>query len=276
VSATTAGSEPSDYSPAEYWTRRLARAEGLESVGWLGLGEAYNRWLYRRRAAVFGHLARACGWARRPPSVLELGPGTGFYVERWARLGVRELIGVDVAAPAVARLGRRFPRYRFLAADIGRPLAPPPGTFDVVTAFDVLFHLTDESAFETAIAMMAEALRPGGVALISDLFPRTREVRRAHHVSRTETAYRAVLAGHGLTVERRLPVFVTMHPWAEPTGAWRARAARLWWGLVERLAGHVPGAGGPLGAALYAADSLLCRLVRRGPSTQVWVARRVG
>jgi SAM-dependent methyltransferase len=262
------------YDAAAYWSARLDGAVGLEAVGWLGLGEAYNRWLYLRRAAVFGRIARRYGWRRRPPSVLELGPGTGFYVRLWSRLSVRDLTGVDIAAPAVARLRRRFPTFQFLTGDIGRPLDLPPAAFDVVTALDVLFHLTDEAAFDQALATIARSLRPGGIALISDLFPRSSPIRLPHQVSRTETTYRARLAAHGLEVERRWPVFVLMHPWAEPGGRVVTPAARLWWGLVTRLAGHVPGAGGPLGATLYAADGVLARLVGPGPSTQVWAVRR--
>ena len=206
--------------------------------------------------------------------MLELGPGTGFYVRLWSRLGVRDLTGIDIAAPAVSRLRRRFPAYAFLTGDIGRPLAVPPAAFDVVTAFDVLFHITDEAAFDEALANIARSLRPGGVALISDLFPRSSEIRLPHQVSRTVATYRARLAAHGLVVERRLPVFVLLHPWT-PTGNPLVNAvARLWWWLVTRLAGHVPGAGGPLGAVLYAADSALAGLVGTGPSTQVWVVRR--
>ena len=275
MSASAPDTPAAAYDPATYWSRRLER-DGLESVGWLGLGEPYNRWLYRRRAAVFRRLAGAYGWAQRPPSVLEIGPGTGFYVGLWSRLGVRALTGIDIAPPAVARLRARFPAYRFLVGDAARPLSVPPGAFDVVTAFDVLFHITDDAGFERAVSTIARALRPGGRALISDLFPREREVRLAHQVSRTEAMYRTVLAANGLALERRTPVFVLMHPWAEPRGRLVGVVARFWWGLVTRLAGHVPGAGAPLGAALSAADGLLCRIVRHGPSTQVWVVRRRG
>jgi SAM-dependent methyltransferase len=263
------------YDPAAYWSARLAGAAGLEAVGWLGLGEAYNRWLYRRRAAVFDRIIRTYGWERCPPSVLEVGPGTGFYLRRWSRLGVRDLTAIDIAPPAVARLRHRFPAYQVLVGDIGQTTAVPPETFDVVTAFDVLFHITDDDAFHRAIATIGRALRRGGVALISDLFPRSSDLRLAHQVSRTARTYRSALAAQGLYVERTWPVFVLMHPWAETRSPVLGAAARFWWALVTRAAGHVRGAGGPLGAALYVADSALARIIRTGPSTQVWAVRRI-
>ena len=50
-----------EYDPAAYWSKRLGDSEGLEAVGWQGLGRSFNGWLYRRRAAVFRQVARAYG-----------------------------------------------------------------------------------------------------------------------------------------------------------------------------------------------------------------------
>lgn len=276
VATGAEATQQAPYDPEAYWSERLAGDAGLEDAGWRGLGAAYNAWLYRRRAAVFRQVVRHYGWGRRPPSVLELGPGTGFYVDLWRRIGVRDLTGIEIAAPAVTRLRERFPGYHFLSGDIGRPISLPPHSFDVVTAFDVLFHITDDAAFRQAIATIARALRPGGVALITDLFPATTPVRLAHHASRTAWQYREALTAQGLTVDHEWPVFVLMHPWAEPRPGVARMAARLWWGIVQRAAGHLPGAGGPLGAGLFALDSLLARVVRTGPSTRLWAIRGVG
>ncbi|MGE0544514.1 MAG: class I SAM-dependent methyltransferase [Dehalococcoidia bacterium] len=262
------------YDPATYWSKRLAVDEGLESVGWQGLGRSFNTWLYRRRAAVFRQVARAYRFNRRPPTVLELGPGNGFYVDLWSKIGVRELTGIDIAPPAVTRLRRRFPAYQFLSGDIGRPIALPPHAFDVVTAFDVLFHLIDEAAFDQALSSIARSLRPGGIVLITDLFPESNEIRLPHHRSRTAGRYREALSAVGLELDRRRPVFVLMHPWAEPRAGAPRRAVHLWWSFVERVAGHIPGAGAPLGATLYAADTILAPFVGAGPSTQLWALRR--
>jgi len=265
---------PPAYDPSSYWSARLAADTGLEGVGWLGLGRAFNHWLYRQRARVFGRIARHYGFLNRPPQVLELGPGSGFYVVLWSRLGVRQLTGVEIAAPAVVRLRRRFPRFTFLEGDITGDLPLPRAAFDVVTAFDVLFHVTDSAAFDRVLATIARALRPGGIALISDLFPDGEPLVLPHQVSRTRTTYLAALAAHGLVVERRWPVFVLMHPWAGTRSPAIRRAARGWWALVELLAGHIPGGGALLGPVLYAADGVLTARRSDGPSTEVWAVRK--
>lgn len=264
------------YDPAAYWSDRLSGDAGLEAVGWQGLGAAYNGWLYRQRRRVFLRALADAGLLQPPPRVLELAPGNGFYVALWRRLGVRELSAVDIAAPAVERLRRSFPAYQFLTGDIGTRLALPTGSFDAVTALDVLFHITDDAAFDQSIANIARALRPGGVVLISDLFPTTEPVERPHQRSRTAAAYLERLAAHGLRLEQRWPVFVLMHAWAAPRSGWGQRITRGWWWIVERVAGHLPGGGMALGALLATADALLTRVVKEGPSTQLWTLRREG
>jgi SAM-dependent methyltransferase len=262
------------YDPARYWSERLAAGPTLESVGWQGLGRAYNRWLYRQRARVFGRAAACYRFRDSPPRVLEVGPGIGFYVARWQELGVRELTGLEIAAPAVRHLRDRFPAYRFVEGDIGADPSLPADAFDVVTAFDVLFHITDDVAFDRALATIARALRPGGLVLISDLFPRDEPPRLPHQASRTAAVYRERLAAHGLVPERRWPVFVLMHPWADTRSRAARAAGRAWWALVERVAGHLPGGGTVLGATLSAADVLLTRLLHDGPSTELWAVRK--
>ena len=263
------------YDPAAYWTARLAADASLEGVGWQGLGRAYNGWLYRQRGRVFNRVARHYHFAARPPRVLEIGPGSGYYVERWARLGVRELTGIDIAAPAVRRLAARYPDYAFHTGDIGSDMALPAAVAcDVVTAFDVLFHITDDAAWERALSVLAGSLRPGGLALISDLFPRTAELRLPHQTSRTAAHYRERLTALGLRLERRWPVFVTMHPWADTRSPFAARVGRAWWWGVERIAGHVPGGGAALGGLLWAVDGVLTARLSGGPSTELWALRR--
>lgn len=261
------------YDAAAYWTARLAHDATPEGVGWSGLGAPFNRWLYRQRGRVFDRVSRAYRFDQAPPRVLEIGPGHGFYVARWRRLGVRDLLGIDIAVPAVQRLRTRFPRYRFEVGEIGGAVQPPLA-FDVVTAFDVLFHITDDAAWQRAITQVATAVRPGGLALISDLFPHAGPVTLPHQASRTAQTYRRSLLGAGLVLESRWPVFVLMHPWADVRSRPVQAVGQAWWSLVERVAGHAPGGGEVLGLLLYVADGLLTRLLRDGPTMELWVVRK--
>ena len=39
----------SGFDPKNYWEQRLATSTGLEGVGYLGLGQPFNEWMYRVR-----------------------------------------------------------------------------------------------------------------------------------------------------------------------------------------------------------------------------------
>lgn len=109
--------------------------------------------------------------------VLDLGCGSGLLLGLLARTrGVRAAIGVDPSPPAVARARRMAARLRteggsapeFLVGDEG---SVPPGTFDVVTAVDVLHHVPVSGQREFVRAA-ARRVAPGGALLYKDLAPR--------------------------------------------------------------------------------------------------------
>ncbi len=95
-------------------------------------------------------------------SVLELGCGEGHQTAWLARLS-REQYGVDVSAQAIERARVRLPSAQFAATDIfGQPWGDAPGRFDLVTACEVLYYLSDPAA---TIARMRQ-LAPRGLVTI--------------------------------------------------------------------------------------------------------------
>lgn len=50
-------------------------------------------------------------------SVLEIGPGTGYWTAVLQRMGCKEYLGIDIADAAVQRLPAKFPDYRFTTGD---------------------------------------------------------------------------------------------------------------------------------------------------------------
>ena len=98
-----------------YWESRLREHYSLAGVGYLRLGRRFNEWMYRIRGEVFdrvvgavgsGEQGAGSGWSGK--SVLDVGAGTGFYVDRWRRLGAR-VTGLDLTDVAVDELSRCFP-----------------------------------------------------------------------------------------------------------------------------------------------------------------------
>jgi SAM-dependent methyltransferase len=271
----------------EYWESRLREHYSLAGVGYLRLGRRFNEWMYRVRGDVFdrvvaglrpvsgerttvsGERLAVSGWSGA--EVLDVGAGTGFYVDRWQKLGAR-VTGLDLTDVAIEELTRCFPAARFVRADIGRELGgvPAPSSFDAVSAFDVLFHIVDDAEYARAFVNIASLLKPGGWFLWSDNFLRHPTERVTHQVSRPlEESTRAVEAA-GFEVIGRVPMFVLMNYPADTT----SRLARWAWTAMVAPAVLGEPVGWALGALLYPFERALVRAKRESPSTELMVCRK--
>ena len=209
-----------EYKPKEYWEERLTRDFSLGGVGYLGLGRIYNSYLYRLRVAAADRAIQRWKIDVRGKSVLDVGCGTGLWLEYWRRRGAAPLSGVDIADVAISRLSQRFPDAKLYCDDISNPSFSLPTQFDIVSAFDVLFHITDDEKWSLALGNIARHLKPGGWLLLSDLFLRGRELVGMHQVSRTLSLYLEQLTTIGFEYLGRLPIFVLAHPPIDEQNKW--------------------------------------------------------
>jgi SAM-dependent methyltransferase len=272
-----AGPEPGEerrYDPQQFWEERLRRDFTLRGVGYRNLGAPYNRSLYVQRRIVLARALRRYDILVRGADVIELGPGTGYYVELWERWGAGSVTGLDVADVVVDRLRGRFPAHRFEQADVTEPWPVEPASADLVTAFDVLFHIVDEPGFERALGQVGQALRPGGAFVVSDLFLHGPPVTAFHQVIRTLARWEEALDAAGFEILGRLPIFVAMHPPYDLPPGRRRRLAWRWWAWLEARLKADPEQGRLLGRWLGRFDRLAARLLRDGPSTELLVCRR--
>jgi SAM-dependent methyltransferase len=182
------------YQPREFWDQRLSEHFDLRGTGETGLSLAYNRACYALRQTVLDRALRDAVFDPRGREVLDVGCGTGFFTAYYLARGAR-VTGLDIAPTSIERLSARHPEARFVLADVGE--VAPPGTFDLVNAFDVLYHITEDARWERAVRHLARAVRPGGLLLITDTFSEPRSLE-AHNRMRPLTRYRALLAAEGL------------------------------------------------------------------------------
>jgi len=142
--------------------RRLELQFGL-------LREDFNFW--------FDQTLRLGGLSTDPDradwSVLDVGCGQGLFTREIARrYPAARAVGIDVDADAVAAASARSAaeaNVRYLVHDARQPLAAsvrPGAGFDAVLMWLVLPYLADR---RTALANLASALRPGGVALLGNV-----------------------------------------------------------------------------------------------------------
>ncbi len=120
-------------------------------------------WIDRRVRAAFGG----------PVRLLDVGCGAGLASEALARLG-HDVLGLDAAADAVAAAQAHQSEaqgegaglalaYRAGAAE---DLAAEGARFPVVTALEVIEHVTDPEAF---LRLLARLVEPGGLLFVSTL-----------------------------------------------------------------------------------------------------------
>jgi len=196
-----------NYRPREFWDRRLSEQFDLRGTGEPGLSAAYNAACYALRRSVLDRALRDAAFDPRGRDVLDVGCGSGFFTAYYLARGAR-VTGIDIAPTSVERLQARHPEARFVLGDVSE--TPPPGTFDLVNAFDVLYHITDDVRWETAVRHLAGALKPGGLLLVTDAFMVKRGLE-AHNVNRPLARYAGVLQSCGVAPGRRYPTHVLLN-----------------------------------------------------------------
>lgn len=260
----------STFGAASFWEGRLDRDFSLKGVGFRRLGLNFNRWMYEVRKDVFLETIAATGLSVTDAEVLDVGCGTGFYLDRWAELGARSISGIDITATAIARLKAEHPNADLSTGDVGEPVSPlPGGSYDAVSAMDVLFHIVDDARFANAIANIAAALKPGGLFIWSDYFIRGREWRIEHQACRSLDHIERVLDDAGFEILGRRPMFYLM---ANPLDA--GRLARASWYAAAAIISLSEKLGDFAGRKLYPHEKRLLASKTEGPSTEIMICRR--
>ncbi len=258
----------SAFDPRSYWEQRLRASWGLHGVGFGGLGREYNAWLYRVRRKVFEQqIARLqLDWPNQ--HVLDVGAGTGFYLEHWKLAGVGSVAAADLTTTAVERLQLAFPGIACYRLDLGEPLSDSlRQCFDLVSAFDMLFHIVDDQHYQTAIANLATLARPGGYVLFTEVFMPGREVREPHIVLRDGQSIKHLLDANQLTIIARVPVFMVMHaPVRMPF------LNRIWFRLMRPIR-RSEQAGMIGGGLLYLLELALLARIRYSASIELVICR---
>jgi SAM-dependent methyltransferase len=130
----------------------------LQGINYQALADDYA--CYRRvHPGVLRHLLDA---ARREQAtdLLEVGCGTGNYLEALTLAGGLRVSGIDPSSAMLAQLHERLPSATGTAtAGRAEQLPFPPAAFDLIYSVDVIHHVGDRDAY---FAEAARVLRSGG------------------------------------------------------------------------------------------------------------------
>jgi len=260
------------FDSREYWESRLSNKWGLHGVGHISYGRPYNEWLYRVRKRVFLRHVNRLSLDLSQANVLDVGSGTGFWLDIWRSLGVNSLVGSDLTRVAVDHLRSEKPGMDIRQTDIteSASIAGMEGRFDIVSAFDVLFHITDEDRFRLALKNVASLLRPGGWFLFSDSFLHTKSKHATHEVDRTLDDFVCELKTNGFEVRTRVPVFVLMNTPIDSAN----NALSFLWRCFMTPVRVIHSLGHLYGLVLYPFEVFLTQILREGPSTEMMICRK--
>lgn len=190
------------FDAGAYWRSRVVSGSDLAVVGHRSMGRAYNGQIYERRLEVLDAVVGT--YARKPFAklrVLDIGCGSGFYTGYWSALGVKNYVGLDISQATIGHLSGQYQDYDFVCADVTEARLeafPDLAQFDVVTVFDVFYHIVDDERFANAVRNIGSLTRESGIVLIMDQLCSDRYQLSKHVVYRERQAYLDLFDRSGL------------------------------------------------------------------------------
>lgn len=156
------------YDARRYWSDRFSKhGMSLRGAGDEGLSDAENRRVYEQGAGVFLEQLKSRGVDLASVSVLEVGVGTGYWLDLLWRSGARRYTGVDITDVLFGELRERFAGANLRRQDVTE--TPIDGQFELAIMMDVVEHIVEPRRLDAAMANLSAAVAPGGLAMISGL-----------------------------------------------------------------------------------------------------------
>lgn len=194
-----------------YWNRRLNSRFDIEGVGFIGLGEIYNQFLYQNRIYLLDAIINKLIDNINSKRILELGPGTGIFTGLFHSNKVTAYEAIDISEKSVAELSKTYPEYLFKNGDVSDEMYYS-GKYDLVFAGDVLLHLTDEIKYKKVLENISNHLDNNGFCIILDpISVLQTKSKSPHMVIRDREFVETNLEVFGLDLVEMLPVSYFMN-----------------------------------------------------------------
>jgi len=236
------------------------------------MGESYNKWMYRIRKAVFNKHIKRLNLDWSSINALDIGTGTGFYIDRWKELGIKDITGCDITEVAVKNLLKNYKDHNFYLQDISEELHQEIADkkYSIISAFDVLFHIVDDEKYKKAISNIYDLLDENGYFILSDNFVHKETQRSSHHVNRTINYTYNTLQDIGFEVQLRKPIFFLFN---EPVDT-QSKLAWNFWKLQTKIVTRHEVFGEIFGTLLYPVELLCVNFAKEGPSTEIMICKK--
>ena len=254
----------------EYWEKQLNNNNDLQGIGYLSLGKNYNSWMYKIRRSIVSTKLRRLITNMNSIEVLDIGTGSGFYIDVWKELGVKDIMGCDITSITVKSLRNLHSKANFIEFDLSSDFIPLAKQFDYVTAFDVLMHIQEDDKYAKAIGNIYNLLKPGGLFVFSENFVRRKSYSNKFQSIRSLSEVQLLLQATGFEILGRSPMFYLMNTPSDSDGIMINR----FWRLIKKISSKGEIFGSLIGFALYPIELLLISTSKESPSTEIMVCKK--
>jgi SAM-dependent methyltransferase len=258
-----------------YWEERLSTTFNLGSVGFQNVGEHYNYWLYKMRLKIIKKIIKEYFPKSMHSKILDVGSGTGFYLEIYLKNGYKNITGIDFTNVSVNKLLGLFPQLIIIQKDICDNIKTEElQNFDIITCFDVLFHIVDSGKYSNAFKNFYSYLNKDGYLIFSENFcPIHKD--RVHIVDRTKIEIETALVSAGFEIISKYSLFFLLNPPrnSENKILWKISNTRV--SLLSFL--NSKGYSRMcyfIGFFLYVIDSMLHKSFLKSTGTEIVIAKK--
>lgn len=263
------------YRPADFWESRYQKFD-ISTSGHINLPYVYNTWLYKMKIGKILKSLISRFNVLEDKNVLELGCGTGAYLDMWRGLNIKSMTGVDIAPSTAINLKKQNPDYNFYCQDISdENIAVLLGEnkYDIVTAIGVLVHIIDDEDMRSALRNISRMVTDNGLVLISDyMLSGDQPERDATYMKfRNLEIFKKDLYEAGLELISAIPFYYFMiNPIDTPSMVERHFLNQSHF-LLKRLIRRHPNLSGRL---LYYIDTMITAMLTDGPSEELFICKK--
>jgi len=256
-----------------YWETRLANDFSFGGVGHLAVGKNYNYWIYKMREKHFRRAMKRIH-ALSSSDCLDIGSGTGFYLDQLLKSGFRNITGSDLTDVAVRNLRKKYPDCKIVKLDITSEYPDLINRYSLVTCMDVLFHIVDEKAYEKTFKNFNSLVEEGNYLIITENLTLVTK-HRQHIYDRTRERIINHIEGNGFQVIDYWSQFIFLNPPVQSSSKflWAISDIRVF--LLRKInSTRFNFLGSMLGFIFYLADRFFLSLRFNGRGTSILVCKK--
>jgi len=109
----------------------------------------------------------------RNKKVLDLGAGSGHWIDFYARHGCKHFTGIDISEKSYKHLKQKYtgmPEYDIKRGSLVEILPKLKKKYDIVNAIGIMFHIVDDTDWKNTITAISKKMAPSGILIVGGHF----------------------------------------------------------------------------------------------------------